>query len=117
MEWKKTCCCLLKMADPSYRGSGNKQLGAVWYWGNGRRDVWINVLRRILARATFGRIHHAEITVARVVSRLPPNSQDSKLHGSLFSPVPTCNIADIISYQNLKEGNFKHYLIQGMILT
>ena len=86
--------------------------------GNGRRNVWINDLRCILASATFDRIHHSEVAVAWVVSRLPPNSQDSKLHGSLFSPVPTCNIADIIiNYINLKTGNFTRYLIQGMILT
>ena len=77
-------------------GSGSWQLGAVWYWGNGRRNVWINTLRCILASATFGGIHHPEIAVAGVVSWLPPNSRDSKLHGSLFSPVPICNIADII---------------------
>ena len=90
----------------------------MWYWGNGRRDVWINDLRCILVSATFSRIHHAEVAVARVVSRLPPNSRDSKLHGSLLSPVLTCNIADIIiNYINLKTGNFMHYLIQGIILT
>ena len=110
-----TCCCLLKMADPS---SGEWELAARSgvVLGNGRRNVWINDLRCILASATFSRIHHAE--VAWVVSRLLPNSQDSKLHGSLFSPVPTCNIADIIiNYINLKTGNFTHYLIQVMILT
>ena len=100
------------------RGSGNWQLGAVCYWGNGRRNVWINNLRCILASATFGRIHHAEVAVAWVVSRLPWNLQDSKLHGSLFSPMPTCNITDIIINNiNLKTRNFTHYLIQGMILT
>ena len=112
-----TCCKLLKVADPS-SWSGNWQLGVVWYWGNERRNVWINNLRCILASATFGRINHAKVAVASVVSRLPPNSRDSKLYGSLFSPVPTCNIADIIiNYINVKRRNFTHYLIQGMILT
>ena len=100
------------------QGSWNWQLGAVWYWGNGRKNVWINNLRCILASATFGRIRHAEVAVAWVVSWLQLNSQDSKLHDSLFSSASTCNIADIIiNYINLKTGNFTHYLIKGMILT
>ena len=53
------------MAGPSSGGGGgNRQLEGVWYWGNVRRDVWINDLRRILASATFGRNHYAEVAVA-----------------------------------------------------
>ena len=103
------------MADPPLGEWELAARGSV-VWGNGRRNIWINDLKCILASAKFGRIHHAEVAVALMVSQLPPNSRDSKFHGSLFSPVPTCNIADII-INYLKTGNFTHYLRQGMILT
>ena len=83
------------MADPSLGEWELAARGSV-VLGQWKKEYWINTLRCILASLTFGGIHHEEIAVAGVVSWLPPNSWYSKLHGSLFSPAPICNIADII---------------------
>lgn len=73
----------------SYWRTGYKELRAVCHWNSEWQKVWIYDGRHILASLMFGRVHHAEEAIARVVSWLSPNSWDCKSHRSIFPSVPS----------------------------
>lgn len=82
------CCFPLRVADSFLEGWA-REISTVWYWCNLIWKIRIGNYRCIFVTSTFG-VHHAEVTVAWVISGFTPNLRNGKFQGFSFPSKPSC---------------------------